>query len=80
MAKRTETRTEEFVMEKPVKIEDLVKRYLSKEEEREIEQFYKDIGLGHYLTDPPPDPKPGPLFGNYGAQIVNYPLLKVRHR
>lgn len=72
--------TKEVVMEKPVKIEDLVKHYLSKEESDEIEKFYRDIGLGHYIDDPSsqppyPEPVPGPLFNNYGSQTVNCPLL-----
>ena len=61
-------------MSKPVKKEDLVEKYLSKEESDRIEQFYKDIGLGHYLTDPPPDPQPRPFYGNYGSQFVYWPL------
>ena len=92
MVKPTAARSEELVMsktmprgvERPVKIEDLVKHYLSEEDKREIEQFYKDIGLGHYITDPSsqppyPEPGPGPLFGNYGAQTVNCPLHHKTH-
>ena len=74
-------------MGKLVKREELIDRYLSDEERRGIDQFYKDLGLGALLDNPPPDPERGPLFGSSGRQTVNCPLFhkenplpKVRHR
>ena len=66
----------EVVMWKLVKREELIDRYLSNEERREIDQFYKDLGLGALLDEPPPDPEKGPLFGNSSRQTVNCLLFR----
>lgn len=39
-------------MGKLVKREELIDRYLSNEERRGIDQFYKDLGLGALLDNP----------------------------
>ncbi len=66
-------------MDKLVKKEEVIDRYLSDEERRGIDQFYKDIGLGALLDNPPPDPARGPLFSSSGHQTVDCPLFRMVH-
>ena len=64
-------------MVKLVKRDELIDRYLSDEERRGIDQFYKDIGLGALLDNPPLYPARGPLFSSSGHQTVDCPLSRM---